>query len=94
MVCDIFGNFCFYEAMKAVTIKPPCDCPNDCRSFGYSITVSASVLQENINCPKKNGFFKEFQGPLGLPKMFYSYYEQIVNKVNKNMDFFEMVKFF
>lgn len=82
-LCDVFGNYCFTQAMREITIKPPCDCPNDCSSFAYSITVSASFLNEKIHCPKRAGFFEEFQGPLGLPKMFFSYYNQIVNKAIK-----------
>ena len=79
-LCDVFGNYCFIQAMKKIIIQPPCDCPHDCKSFAYSITVSSYFLDEKIHCPKRAGIFEEFQGPLGLPKMFFSYYNQIVNK--------------
>ena len=100
-ICDVFGNFCFAEAMKEATTRPPCDCPNDCRSYAYSITVSASYLNEKIHCPKEKGFLKEFQGPLGLPKMFFSFYHLIVNKEsllifqlnNKSKETFRQVDF-
>lgn len=81
-LCDVFGNYCFHQAMKESTTKPECDCPNDCRTYGYSITVSASFINEQLNCPSNaKGIFGEFQGPLGLPKMFLAYYNSIVNKV-------------
>ena len=80
-ICDVFGNYCFSQAMKSVTSKNVCDCPNDCRSFAYSVTVASSFLNEKIYCPKDAGLLKDFQGPLGLPKMFFSYYNLIVNKV-------------
>ena len=70
--------------MKNVTSKNKCDCPNDCRSFAYSVTVASSFLNEKIYCPKDAGLLKDFQGPLGLPKMFFSYYNLIVNKVKQN----------
>ena len=66
--------------MKNVTVND-CDCPNDCNSIGYYTTVSSLSLNEKIYCPKDAGLFKDFQGPLGLPKMFFSYYNLIVNKV-------------
>ena len=47
------------------------------RSFGYSITVSASFINEKLSCPSNaKGLFGEFQGPLGLPKMFEAYYNK------------------
>ena len=79
-ICDVFGNYCFSHAMKNVTADD-CDCLNDCNSYGYYTTVASSVLKEKIYCPKDAGLFKDFQGPLGLPKMFFSYYNLIVNKV-------------
>ena len=79
-ICDVFGNYCFSHAMKNVTADD-CDCPNDCNSYGYYTTVSSSFLNEKIYCPKDAGLLKDFQGPLGLPKMFFSYYNLIVNKV-------------
>ena len=79
--------------MKKIMINPPCDCPNDCRSVAYSVTVSISVLNEKIHCPKDNGFFKEFQGSLGLPKKFFSYYNQIVNQVDKELQIIFLLPF-
>ena len=61
--------------MKSVTSKNECDCPNDCRSYAYSVTVASAFLNEKIYCPKDAGLLKDFQGPLGLPKMFFSYYK-------------------
>ena len=90
-ICDVFGNYCFSHAMKNVTSKNKCDCPNDCRSFAYSVTVASSFLNEKIYCPKDAGLLKDFQGPLGLPKMFFSYYNLIVNKVTQNS--FHYLKF-
>ena len=80
-ICDVFGNYCFSHAMKSVTSKNECDCPNDCRSYAYSVTVASASLNEKIYCPKDAGLLRDFQGPLGLPKMFFSYYNLIVNKV-------------
>ena len=80
-ICDVFGNYCFSHAMKSVTSKNECDCPNDCRSYAYSVTVASAFLNEKIYCPKDAGLLRDFQGPLGLPKMFFSYYNLIVNKV-------------
>ena len=30
-ICDVYGNYCFHQAMKEATTNPTCDCPNDCR---------------------------------------------------------------
>ena len=68
--------------MKESISKPTCDCPNECRSYKYFVTASASLLSEKLSCPTNaKGLFAEFQGPLGLPKMFEAYYNKIVNKV-------------
>ena len=73
--------------MKSVTSKNECDCPNDCRSYAYSVTVASAFLNEKIYCPKDAGLLRDFQGPLGLPKMFFSYYNLIVNKVKLHDSF-------
>ena len=81
-LCDVFGNYCFYQAMDEAARKHECDCPHDCRSVAYSVTVSASYIDEQLSCPQTEaGMFGDFQGSLGLPKMFLAYYNQIVNKV-------------
>ena len=63
--------------------KLGCECPNDCRIITYAVSISTSLMNERLLCPNNKGLFKEFQGPLGLPKMFFAYYNQIVNGVIK-----------
>ena len=87
-ICDVFGNFCFAEAMEEVTTNNTCQCPKNCRSVTYSLAVSSSYINDKIYCPKGKGFFKDFQGPLGLPKMFFSFYHLIVNKVGTLFNLF------
>ena len=79
LLCDAFGNYCFSKEMKTLSSKSPCTCPNDCKAYTYGVTVSAAWLEPEMYCPKDAGLFKDFQGPNGLPKLFFARYKSVVN---------------
>ena len=65
LFCDIYGNQCFENNMKNISIEKTCNCPIECSSIGYSFSIVSTPFDSEGMCPRNVGS-EEF-----LMKQFY-----------------------
>ena len=62
----MYGNTCFENFMRNITIEENCDCPMECNSLTYSFSFVSTPFDANVMCPTNFGGDRRF-----LMKEFY-----------------------
>lgn len=87
----MFGNKCFYSAMRSSSTFDECDCASDCRSTSLSIFESSRPIDDwKEYCEPGNDFFFQFKN-LTVGKHYYGFYYNYIVNNGPNPDSYEEI---